>query len=108
LFLYQHDKPDLMLNPCGKKCETFMKFTKKGIEKFYGNNTNAKKLFDVNQHSFDDLEAEQNGKTREEIKNILEELFKQNGAEEHYGAYFHLSDKEADNDKSIHKKGISD
>ena len=47
---------DLMLSPCRKICETYMKFTKKGIDKFYGENINAKKLFDVNQHSVDDFE----------------------------------------------------
>lgn len=79
---------DLMLNPCRKICETYMNFTKKGIEAFYGENTNAKKLFDVNQHSIDDLEAEQNGKTKDEIKDILKGLFKQNGAEEHFNSYW--------------------
>jgi hemerythrin len=34
------------------------------------------------------LEAEQNGKTKDEIKTILEELFKNNGAEEHFEAYW--------------------
>jgi len=34
------------------------------------------------------LEAEQNGKTKEEIKNILKELFKNNDAEEHFNSYF--------------------
>lgn len=79
---------DLLLNPCRKICETYMNFTKKGIEAFYGTNTNAKKLFDVNQHSIDDLEADQNGKTKEEIKDILSGLFKQNDAEDHFNSYW--------------------
>ena len=89
-FLYQATdaSPDLMLNPCRKICETYMNFTKKGIEAFYGENTNAKKLFDVNQHSIDDMEAEQNGKTKVEIKEILASLFKQNNAEEHFNSYW--------------------
>lgn len=48
----------------------------------------AKKLFDVNQHSIDDLEAEQNSKTRDEIKNILLELFKSADAENHFEAHW--------------------
>ena len=80
--------PDLMLNPCRKICETYMNFTKKGIEAFYGDNTNAKKLFDVNQHSIDDLEAEQNGKTKDEIKEIIKGLFAQNDAEDHFDNYW--------------------
>ena len=89
-FLYQAPDatPDLMLNPCRKICETYMNFTKKGLETFYGENTNAKKLFDVNQHSIDDMEAEQNGKTKVEIKDILASLFRQNGAGEHFNSYW--------------------
>ena len=80
--------PDLMLGPCRKICETYMNFTKKGIEAFYGDNINAKKLFDVNQHSIDDFEAEANGKTKSEIKTVLQTLFKDNGAEEHINSYW--------------------
>lgn len=82
---------DLMLNPCRKICETYMNFTKKGPEAFYGENINAKKLFDVNQHSIDDLEAEQNGKTKDEIKDILKGLFRRNGAEDHFNSYWRES-----------------
>jgi wobble nucleotide-excising tRNase len=90
LFLYSAAgaTPDLMLSPSRKICETYMHFTKKSLETFYGENTSAKKLFDVNQHSIDDLEAELNGKTKDEIKNILESLFKHNGAEEHFNSYW--------------------
>ncbi len=89
-FLYQATDatPDLMLNPCRKICETYMNFTKKGQETFYGENRNAKKLFDVNQHSTVDMEAEQNGKTKPEIKDILFSLFRQNDAEEHFNSYW--------------------
>lgn len=89
-FLYRAEdaSPDLMLSPCRKICETYMNFTKKGIEAFYRDNTTAKKLFDVNQHSIDDLEAEQNGRTKEEIKNILHNLFEENGAADHINSYW--------------------
>ena len=59
-----------------------------GIDKFYGENINAKKLFDVNQHSVDDFEAETNGKTKEEIKTILFQLFIENGSEDHINSYW--------------------
>lgn len=90
VFLYDAKEADsgLMLSPCRKICETYMSFTKKGIEAFYGDNINAKKLFDVNQHSIDDFEAEANGKTRSEIKTILQTLFKDNGAEDHFNSYW--------------------
>jgi len=88
VFLYDADAPDLMLNPCRKICETYLKFTKQDVAEFYGDNINAKKLFDVNQHSIDDLEAEQNGKTKEEVKSILSELFKSVNAEEHFKSHW--------------------
>lgn len=90
VFLYNAEdaSPELMLSPCRKICETYMNFTKKGIEAFYGDNMNAKKFFDVNQHSIDDFEAEANGKTKNEIKSILKNLFQENGAEEHMNSYW--------------------
>lgn len=88
VFLYEADAPDLMLNPCRKICETYTHFMKKDVGLFYGESKNAKKLFDVNQHAIDDLEAEQNGKTKDEIRDILKGLFKQNGAEEHFNSYW--------------------
>lgn len=80
--------PDLMLSPCRKICETYMNFTKKGIEAFYGDNISAKKLFDVNQHSIDDFEAEANGKTKCEILAILQKLFTDNDAVDHINSYW--------------------
>jgi wobble nucleotide-excising tRNase len=90
LFLYSAAgaTPDLMLSPSRKICETYMHFTKKSLEAFFGENTSAKKLFDVNQHSIDDLEAELNGKTKDEIKDILKNLFEHNGAEDHFNSYW--------------------
>ena len=66
-FLYVANKPALMISCCRRICETFEKFN--GIEEFYKNgNESAKKLFDVNVHSIDDLDSEQSGKTKEEIR----------------------------------------
>lgn len=93
VFLYDADAPDLMLNPCRKICETYLKFTRQDVMMFYGENTSAKKLFDVNQHSVDDLEAEQNGRTNEDIKNILLELFKSANAEEHFKSHWESGSK---------------
>lgn len=83
---------DLMLGPCRKICETYMHFSKKGLEAFYGDNLSAKKLFDVNQHSIDDFEAELNGKTKEEIRDILKTLFIYNNAEDHFSSYWKESE----------------
>ncbi|GBR74116.1 putative AAA family ATPase [Candidatus Termititenax aidoneus] len=92
LFLYEKDKRDLMLNSCRRICETYFKFNCK--DNFYESSMTAKKLFDVNQHSIDDLEAEQNGRTREEIKSVLEKLFENNNAAEHFKTYWKEEDTE--------------
>lgn len=88
VFLHSKHKPDLMLHPCRRICETFFNFTKQDSAKFYGENLSAKKLFDVNQHSIDDLEAELNGKTEDDIKNILLNLFESAGAEQHFKSHW--------------------
>lgn len=79
---------DIMLNPFRRICETYMKFNSISADKFFENNFGIKKLYDVNQHSIDDLEAEQNGKTKQDIKDMLKKLFDSNGAGEHFSAYW--------------------
>lgn len=85
-YLYKHNQPDLMLNCCRRICETYINFNR--INNFYGDNISAKKLFDVNQHGIDDFETEANGKTVDEIKNILYGLFQLNDAPEHFEKYW--------------------
>lgn len=87
-FLYNSNEPNLMLNVCRKIIETYIHFTKKDVSVFYNNNLSAKKLFDVNQHAIDDLEAEQNGRTKDDIIKILKTLFDDNNANEHFSCYF--------------------
>lgn len=90
-FLYVANKPALMISCCRRICETFEKFN--GIEEFYkDSNKSAKKLFDVNVHSIDDLDSEQSGKTKEEIIEILKELFRSNNAEDHFTKYWEQDD----------------
>ena len=86
VFIYSANDatPNLMLNSCRRICETYLKFTKLQYDKFYSDNKMAIKLFHVNSHSPDDYVAEQSRHTKDEIKNILSELFKANGAEEHF------------------------
>jgi wobble nucleotide-excising tRNase len=88
VFIYEADAPNLMLNPCRRICETYLKFNKSNPNKFYENNKMAKKLFDVNSHSIDDYEAELNRHTRDEIKNILAKLFSDNNAAEHFDIHW--------------------
>jgi wobble nucleotide-excising tRNase len=87
IFLYNNDKPVSMLNNCRRIIETYMKFN--GLEqKFYNSNEFVRKLFNVNSHSIDDQENELNGKTKDEIRIMLYELFKDNNAEEHFNNYW--------------------
>lgn len=86
-FLYDENKPELMIACCRRICETFQVFN--GITDFYKEtHRNAKDLFDINLHAIDDLSSNQNGKTKEEIINILKELFISNNAEEHFNKYW--------------------
>ncbi|QIM45832.1 AAA family ATPase [Streptococcus ruminicola] len=90
-FLYEYDRPNLMLNSIRRIIETFTKFNK--IDDFYKDNREAQKLFNVNSHSIDDLEADLNGKNKEQIVGLLKECFKSNGAERHYQLYWRSSNK---------------
>ncbi|MFS9165070.1 AAA family ATPase [Streptococcus salivarius] len=87
-WLYQQDKPDFMLNPIRRIFETFSKFNNISPSVLFKNDTEAKKLFDVNSHSIDDLEADLNGKTKEDIIDKVRELFSNNNAQAHFEKYW--------------------
>ena len=76
-FLYNCNEAscDLLLNPARRILETFIKFNGLDSHEFYAENIEAKKLFDVNSHSIDDLDSELNGKTKNEIIKLIEECF---------------------------------
>lgn len=87
-FLYESDKPELMLNPIRRICETFEKFNSIGSKEFYKDNSEIKKYIDVNSHSIDDLEADLNGKGKEQIIGMLKKLFDDNNYAGHYSKYW--------------------
>ncbi|CAD0123728.1 protein of unknown function [Streptococcus thermophilus] len=87
-WLYQQDKPDFMLNPIRRIFETFSKFNNISSSVLFKNDAEAKKLFDVNSHSIDDLEADLNGKTKEDIISKVRELFSNNNAQAHFEKYW--------------------
>lgn len=68
--------PAILLNPIRRIVETYTKFN--GVDKkvFLSKIEGAKKFFDVNSHSIDDLEADLNGKSKENIIEIFKECFK--------------------------------
>ena len=85
-WLYEQDKPEYMLNPVRRILETFKKFN--CIADLFGDYKEAEKLFNVNSHSIDDLECDLNGKSRDEIREMLRIVLKNNGAEDHFNAYW--------------------
>ena len=85
-WLYEQDKPDYMLNPIRRILETYKKFN--CIDDLFDGYNEAEKLFNVNSHSIDDLECDPNGKSRDEIVELVRQVFIKNRAEEHFRAHW--------------------
>ena len=90
-FLFDNDKPNLMLNSIRRIIETYTKFNKS--DNFYGKNKEAQKLFNVNSHSIDDLEAELNSKTKDQIIDLMRACFNFNNAKNHFKTHWNASKK---------------
>ena len=90
IYLFGEDStsPELLLNPIRRIIETYTKFNGINKNKFYENQSGAKKLFDVNSHSIDDLEADLNGKTKNDIILLMKECFDDNNAIEHFNKHW--------------------
>lgn len=88
-FIYGSDaSADMMLNPIRRIIETFTKFNELDKKDFCSKVLGAKKLFDVNSHSIDDLEAELNGKDKDEIRRLFYDCFEKNHFKEHFLKYW--------------------
>lgn len=85
-WLYNENKPDLMLNPLRRIFETFQKFN--GINDMYFQDSESQKLFNVNSHSIDDLEVDLNGKDKESLMKKVEMIFESVNANEHFKYYW--------------------
>ena len=79
---------DLLLNPIRRIIETYTKFNAidKGI--FCNPVDGAMKLFNVNSHSIDDVEAELNVKSKNEVIQMLYDCFFENDKAEHFVKYW--------------------
>lgn len=88
--LYNYDiiSTDMLLNPIRRIIETFTKFNALDKTAFCNKVSGAKKLFDVNSHSIDDMEAELNGKTKQEIIQMLYDCFAGNEYGKHFLTYW--------------------
>lgn len=93
-WLYQQDKPNFMLNPIRRIFETFAKFNNILPDVLFESDVEAKKLFNVNSHSIDDLEAELNGKTNEDIISKVSAIFRSNNAQSHFEKYWTVPNEE--------------
>lgn len=92
-WLYKNEdaRPEYMLNPIRRIWETYKNFNVLD-NSHYDCNREAKKLFDVNSHSIDDLEADLNGKSKGQIIQILKNIFKENNGESHFNAHWDLDE----------------
>lgn len=91
LYNYDQANAELLLNPIRRIIETYTKFNAISLTKFYDKLSGAKKLFDVNSHSIDDLQAELNGKTKQEILDLFKQCFYSNNAEGHFDAHWNIN-----------------
>jgi len=91
-FLYDHEdaQPEMLLNPARRIIETYCKFNGVNQHEFYEGHGEAKKLFNVNSHSIDDLQAELNGKTKDQIIDLMKECFDTNHALQHFDHYWNV------------------
>lgn len=87
-YMYDLDKPAYMINTIRRILETYSKFNSISDDEFYKFSEEGRKLFNVNSHSIDDLQADLNGKTREDIMCMLRNIFTDNGGELHFKAYW--------------------
>ena len=88
LFCTDTVSADLLLNPIRRIIETYTKFN--GIKQgdFCSPVHGAMKLFNVNSHSIDDVEAELNGKTKKEIVQMFYDCFSGNNQVEHFNKFW--------------------
>lgn len=92
-FLFDGDAaPELLLNPIRRIIETYAKFNSITVWDFCHDEIGACKMFNVNSHSIDDLEAELNVKTKQEIMDMMKRCFANNGASGHFDAHWNISD----------------
>lgn len=73
-----------MLNTMRRIIETYMKFNSLKQDKFYQENEQYLKLFNVNSHAIDDLSAELYTETIEDMRELFYQIFKDNNCDAHF------------------------
>ncbi|MGI6608477.1 MAG: AAA family ATPase [Erysipelotrichaceae bacterium] len=89
-FLYNTEEvgDSMLLNPIRRIIETFSKFNAIDKKDMYSKVVGAEKLFNVNSHSIDDLEAELNGRNKDDIISLFKECFSGVNAEQHFNQHW--------------------
>ncbi|MBT2831083.1 AAA family ATPase [Staphylococcus coagulans] len=85
-WLYIRRKPEMMLNPLRRIFETYLKFN--NIKGAYLDDIEARKLFNVNSHSIDDLEVDLNGKDERQLMEKVKYIFDDIGGKDHFDHYW--------------------
>jgi len=87
-FLFDNDQADFMINPARRILETFINFNGFSKTKFYENNKEAKKMFNVHSHGIEDFSADLNNKTKDEIITMLKAVFESNNHLDHFNKHW--------------------
>ena len=88
--LYECGHELSMLNTMRRIIETFMKFNALKQDIFYQDNEQYLKLFNVNSHGIDDQSAVQYTESKDEMRNLFYQIFKDNQYEEHFKHYWNF------------------
>ena len=88
LFRLSSCNPVMLLNPMRRIVETYTKFNGIKQRNFLSKVEGANKFFNVNSHGIDDLEADLNGKSKENIIEIFKECFEKNNSIEHFKIFW--------------------
>jgi len=84
------ESDSMLLNPIRRIIETFTNFNKINKNNMLGHVSGAAKLFNVNSHSIDDLEADLNGRTRKQIMQMMKRCFEGENTQNHFNQYCKL------------------
>jgi len=92
IFIYNNAPSDsMLLNPIRRIIETFTKFNCIKKSKMLGHVAGAEKLFNVNSHAIDDLEAELNGRNKKDIIRMMKKCFEKEHHLEHFDKYWNIN-----------------
>lgn len=88
-FLYDNGPSvTMLLNPIRRIVETYTKFNSIDKHDMLSHVSGAAKLFNVNSHSIDDLEADLNGRSKKDIMKMMRECFSNENAINHFNQYW--------------------